>query len=91
MKKIEPFLLKLGRTIARKDKAADRKAPIPVLAGALAASDGGKLKPEVVYNWCHRDTIPYRWRPFVAQIAVRENIALPKILSAYAPSKGAVA
>ncbi len=33
---------------------------------------------EAVYKWREKNSIPHRWRPFIAQLAAEAQIRLPK-------------
>ena len=67
---IAPFIKKLGKV---SDVARD-----------LSAISGLKCSPGTVYRWLDRDTISYRWRPYVARLAQSKRAKLPSILSGYA-------
>lgn len=87
MNRTEIFLLKLGRTIAA--SRTETRAPVPVLADELSRMSGEEVTAGAIYNWCERDRIAYRLRPFVAQLGVRENVDLPKSLTVFAPAVSA--
>ena len=66
---IAPFIRKLG-------KVSDIARDLTDLAGT-------KCSPGTIYRWLDRDTISYRWRPFVARLAQRERVKLPTLLADY--------
>ncbi len=49
-----------------------------VVAGLLSTLSGTDVDREAVYKWREKNSIPHRWRPFIAQLAADKRIRLPK-------------
>jgi hypothetical protein len=49
-----------------------------VVADRLSTMTKTLVDREAVYKWREKNSIPHRWRPFIAQLAAEARIRLPK-------------
>ena len=59
------------------DNVIMSKNLIAQLGGVEAVATALGQRRNVVWNWCDRDTVPWRWRPAIAALAKTKGFAVP--------------
>lgn len=50
---------------------------IEQLGGVEAVATALGQRRNVVWNWCDRDAVPWRWRPAIAAMAKKKRVSVP--------------
>lgn len=66
-------------------KLIDKLGGVSTVAGELSNLAGKPVSSGTVYRWRDRDTVSFRWRPLVAQLAANKGVKLPADLAMFQP------